>query len=213
MKMRAFLVVLALVLLLGGYVVYWACYQREHHYWTENTTLWSGESLSVRQHCSNKAYHFAAGHGYLWGGGDPWQETSFPWKGQEYHWENPYTPIAIQPDRDGQVYLVVYDRETKDYHRPTRFRIYRAITTSRWQEIDPREFPKHLAIQNLWFRDNEREIARQMNPQEVWFRRSLMAKLWNYLEHPDDFRMDDEPSEEFVRQFKEKWIQTEATIR
>jgi hypothetical protein len=44
-----------------------------------------------------------------------------------------------------------------------------------------------------------------MDPSFYWFRDSLTAKLWSYLDNAD-FNFDATPSEDFVKQYKAKWI-------
>jgi hypothetical protein len=198
-------VILSLVILIGGAVIYWAFFQRERQNWSEVVKLWNGRTLPIQQQSSERACHFAAGHGYLWGGGDPWHKTTFLWMGKSYCWEGPYIPIVIQPDRDDVIYVVAFDRETPNY-RPTYFRLYQSVTCSSWKEIATNEYPKHLAIQNTWLHQDAGDIVAKMDPSSFWFRESLTAKLWSYLEHPHEFDFAETPSEDFVQRFKERWI-------
>jgi len=208
------------LVLVGGTAVYWARFQREHHRWSEVIRLWDGRHLQIHQHSSNTAYHGAVGHGspFWWGGGDPWHETHFTIDGKTYRWEGPYIPIAIQPDKDDTVYVVVYDRESEESKRhPTDFwfRLYRSRDGRTWDEIGPKEFPKHLAIQNTWLNEhngelNEYEIVAKMDPKDPWFLRSFTAALWRLLESPDETRKDF--VESAAREYKATWIRP-VTIR
>jgi hypothetical protein len=211
---------IAIVLfVMGGAAFYWwAFLMREHSHWTETIQLWDGGSLKIYQHSSQKAYHGAVGHfsPFWWGGGDPWGDVKFTVGGEKYRWDGAYIPIAIQPDNTG-VYIAVFDRETKDYYHPTRFRLYRSTTPTTWEEIGSKDFPRHLAIQNTWLsRDhaigeganpmpNDYEIVAMMDTAYSWFQRSLTAKLWSYLENPQ-FDMERDVPEAFLRQYKAKWI-------
>jgi hypothetical protein len=206
------IVAISWVMLVGGAVVYWSFFRREHHEWSEEIKLWDGRKLPIQRHNSDRVYH--GGHGFGWGGGDPWEDVQFTIVGKEYRWEGPYIPIAIQPDKDNTVYLVVFDRES-DFSHPG-FRLYRATSQSKWEEIPPAQFPKHLAIQNTWLRKNngigmdgkvlnEYQVVSEMDPGFIWFRESLTAKLWSCLDDPN-FSYNNSPSEKFVRQFKAKWI-------
>ena len=200
---------------LAGGITYGGPRPREHHRWTEIIQTWDGQYLKIKQHTSQQEYrgsHFGPSSS---GGSDPWRETRFTVGGQNYRWEGAFIPIAIQPDTTA-VYVVVYDRETPG--GSSRFRLYRSITPTSWAEIAPKDYPRHLAIQNTWLRanngilpdrtvHNEYDVVANMDPAEPWFRRSLTAKLWSYLDDPA-FSMEHEPSEDSVRQFKAKWIRT-----
>jgi hypothetical protein len=204
------LVAVCVVTFLGGAIAYFGYYRREYHAWSENIRLWNGTKLQIQQHSSERIYH--GGHGFGWGGGDPWGDVQFTYVEKIYRWEGPYIPIAIQPDEDGTIYIVVYDRESEEASR-TRgyfFRIYRNRGTKSWDEIGPKDFPKHLAIQNTWLHAhngdlNEYELVAKMDPKEPWFRRSLTANLWDFLDCPE-LRTGSEATEIFVRDFKAQWI-------
>jgi hypothetical protein len=203
---KLILVAICLVMLMVGAIAYFGYYQREYYSWSGEIRLWNGTKLQIRRHSSQRIYH--GGHGFGWGGGDPWGDIRFTVGGRDYQLEGPYTPIAVQPDEDGTVYVVVYDRESeKSVQRHYFFRIYRNRGTESWDEIKPDEFPKHLAIQNTWLnRDNggvnEYKLVAKMDPADGWFRLSLTAALWCQLDRPELT----EPTESFVREFKTKWI-------
>jgi hypothetical protein len=211
------LVAICLVMFVGGAISYFGYYRREYHSWSNEIRLWNGTKLRIQQHCSQRIYH--GGHGFGWGGGDPWGDVLFTFSNKKYRLEGPYIPIAVQPDEDGTVYVVVYDRESKEagQHHGQFFRIYRNRGVNLWDEIHPDKFPKHLAIQNTWLNAhngslNEYELVARMDPTEPWFRHSLTASLWSFLNCPE-LSTGLEPSESFVREFKEEWIRPIGPIR
>jgi hypothetical protein len=203
---KLILVAICLVILIGGAIAYFGYYQREYSTWSQEIRLWNGTKLQIQQHSSQRIYHGC--HAFGWGGGDPWGDIQFTIGGKNYRLEGPYIPIAVQPDEDGSVYVVVFDRESeKAGQRRYFFRIYRNRGTNSWDEIRPDEFPKHLAIQNTWLHKNngginEYELVTKMDPAEPWFQRSLTAALWCQLDRPEL----NEPTERFVREYKTKWI-------
>ena len=75
--------------------------------------------------------------------------------------------------------LIVFDRDS-DFQR-VRFRFYRQDHNV-LAEIEPSEFPKAIATQNMWLSADERESARDLNSADARFRKSLTAKLWRQLE-------------------------------
>jgi hypothetical protein len=207
-------ITILVIFTLGSYVYWWAFLKREYHQWSETIVLWDGRHLKIQKCTSQKAYHGTPNHlnPFWWGGGDPWDIVQFTVDDKEYRWEGPYIPIAVQPDKDA-VYIVVFDRETPG---DCRFRLYRNITTATWLEITPKDFPRHLAIQNTWLRTNngirmdgtvvnEYDIVAKMDPGSYDFCGSLTAKLWDYLENPD-FDYNDSLLEGFLREYKTKWI-------
>jgi hypothetical protein len=195
------------LLALVGYVVYWAFFEREHSEWTEQLKLWDGRSVTLHQTSSERVYH---GHPHIfgWGGGHPWGSATFEADGKTYYWEGMFIPIAVQIDESG-VYLVAYDRETiinRETGQHESFRIYRATGPKQWTEIGPAEFPKRLAVLNTDFANREGVPMDPGNPRFQW---SQTAKFWNYLENPN-FDYEKDPSEEFLRDFKVRWIRPVA---
>jgi hypothetical protein len=139
-----------------------------------------------------------------------------------YHWEGRYIPIAIQPDEKHRAfYLVVHGRAGEDAIRNPgyTFRFYRSRDNGSWDEIEPKDFPKHLAIQNTGLKRqdgplNEYAIVRHMDPAEPAFHQSLTAALWAFLADPDDKTgKNRKPSEEALREYKKTWIRPPPKYR
>ena len=213
-------IVLLSALLLIGVAIYWAFFLREHHRWSEDLKLWDGKVLHVQQHMSRQAYHGLVGHGspFWWGGGDRWYDMTLSVGDRHFHWKSPHTPIAIQVDEDGTVYIVVLDRESErraNVHGPV-FRFYRSRGNGSWGEIASKDFPRHLAIQNRecgYYSDGSDDdrtnilgVIERMDPAEAEFLSSLNGDLWVFLEDPDGKTLERFPSEKFARDFKAKWI-------
>lgn len=204
--------------LIGGYGVYWAFYMREHRRWEEDLKLWNGGGLHAQLHISRKVID---GHGDLWWMPGDWRfdEVRFAFDGKQYRWESSHVPIAVQPDADGSVYIVAYDRESEDSTQRfgPLFRIYRSRNGDSWKEVAPETFPRHLAIQNRACAkftsggpndpSNILPVIERMDPTELEFRLSLNGKLWGFLEDPSDKTgMATDPSSSVLAQFKEEWI-------
>lgn len=214
-RSRLWIILALLLTLIGGYVIYWACFMREHRQWSDDLKLWNGERLHVQCHMSRKVLK---GRDWDWWSTGPWQydKIAFTIDGKRFQWEGSYTPIAIQPDVDGVVYIVASDRQSEESrHRLSRmFRIYRSRSDGLWDEIAPAKFPKHLAIQNSQCSglsrdgDDDRsdvlDVIERMDPAEREFRYSLNGELWVFLEDPNGKNIY--PREGFFRDFKSKWI-------
>lgn len=206
---------------MGALIYWWAFYMREHHRWSEDLKLWNGEILHVQHHMSRKAYHGLVGHfsPFWWGGGD-WRYELWATVGRnKYYWKGLHTPIAVQADEDGTVYIVAFDRTSEEARHKygPMFRFYRALSDESWNEIAPETFPKHLAIQNRECnrcsagndedRSNIIEVIARMDPSEDEFRLSLNSGLWAFLEDPTGKAIDGKyPPVNFLQEFKDRWI-------
>jgi len=217
--------ILIVILIVAPIGVYWFHYRREYHESSEDIKLWAGGKLHIQRHSSQRVYH--GGHGFGWGGGDPWEDVEFTVYDKDYRWEGPYIPIAIQTDQKfSAIYIVVYDRESEEARRSSgrMFRIYRNRGVDSWDEIAPKDFPKYLAIQNTWLRKNngvgmdgavlnEYALVSGMDPKDPWFCSSLTASLWDLLENPNNKTGKEESTESAVRAYKEKWIRPSPAYR
>jgi hypothetical protein len=111
-------------------------------------------------------------------------------------WVGVGVPISLRV-HDDKLHLIVFDRDT-DFDR-IRFRYFREkekVLT----EIEPKDYPKSIATQNLWLRTedilvntkpfNELATALALDPADPHFRRSLTAKVWRQLEKGTEYYED-----------------------
>ena len=146
---------------------------------------------------------------------------SISWQGQDLFWVGVGVPICLRSDNK-VLYLVVFDRDSDFSY--IRFRYYRQ-DHSVLAEITPKEFPKEIAVQNLWLKKengfhndgkpiNEIEIAKNLDPEDSDFQQSLTAKMWMQLETGKEFyetEHDPVPAEflkEFLKNNKVKKLQS-----
>ncbi len=175
-------------------VQYWNTHKRESEEWNENLQVWNGGTLPTQRERSRLVYN----------GGSIREKLEFEYKDVYYVWEGSDLPIAVQPDRE-KIYLVAFDRDSE-------FSLYRAVSATEWEDVTTKEFPRYLAIQNASFSKkveagkNDLDVVDAMDPADPAFRKSLTAKLWSFLES-SNFNFKAEPSEEFLRQYKDKHIQ------
>ena len=118
---------------------------------------------------------------------------SIPWKTQDIIWVGLGIPISIRAHKD-LLYMIVFDRDS-DFKK-IRFR-YFTQNHNVLSEIDPEDYPKEIATQNLWLRKengfrngkpiNEIEVTKSLNPEDIDFQSSLTAKIWNQLEKKKEF--------------------------
>lgn len=214
--------VLCAIVVIGGPLLWWFGFRREHQQWDEDIKFWDRYTLNTHRHSSNQSPHGLASLGLSARPDDPWEEFHFKTDDREYHWEGPYIPVAIQPEQKHRAYyLVVHDRASDDALRNPGylFRFYRSRDDGAWDEIEPKDFPKHLAIQNMGLKRqngpvNEFGVVKRLNPAEPEFRKSLTAALWVFLEDPTDTTgKNKEPSEETLKEYKKKWVRPPPKYR
>lgn len=138
---------------------------------------------------------------------------SIPWQGHQVLWVGLGVPICLR-SHGNQLYLIVFDRES-DF-KQIRFRYFRQ-DHGVMAEIVPKDFPKEIAVQNLWlekesgFRDgkpiNEIEIAKNLDPASIDFQESLTAKIWAHLESGKEYyEIKDTPvAASFLKDYGEKY--------
>jgi len=210
-------IILAIILIISiVYVLYWAFFMREHHEWKENIVLSDGSKLLVHHHSSQLIFH---GHPHYigWGGGDPWNELLFIYKDVTITWEGPYIPIVLDFDNN-YPFLVAFDRESDV---KAKFRFYRFDKV--WMEIEPDNFPKHIAIQNMWLSEdngyyddmviNEYIIVEKLDANHYPFRCSLTAKMWQKLSKNVKYsESDHEVDTTLLEQYKLKYIRNRIRV-
>ncbi len=123
---------------------------------------------------------------------------------------------------EGKLYLLAFDpigKRAKDW----RWRCFRQKEKT-FEEIPVADYPKSVAIINLWFPGDRRRyssakkwhdvdelvLARECDPENIYFANSDMARLWYMLEVVNDFEQAYGGSYSssdltFVRQFKAKY--------
>jgi hypothetical protein len=127
---------------------------------------------------------------------------SIPRAKHELLWVGVGVPFLLREWKSA-LYLVVLDRETSSTRM--RFRFYKEDMDC-LREIRVTEFPKEIAVQNLWLTTKERlQATAQLDAQKVVFQSSLTAKLWCQLETGKEFYEQAAiHSEAFLRGFMKK---------
>ena len=125
--------------------------------------------------------------------------VSIPWDSGEVRWLGVGVPVSLRA-WEGRLHLIVFDRDS-DFEK-VRFRFYRQDHNV-LSEIEPREFPKAIATQNMWLRSEDLQSARHLDPGDATFRKSLTAKIWRQLEDGTEYYdMPGDPVDEgFLRQY------------
>jgi hypothetical protein len=183
-----------------------------HERWddTFEIPLVEGGPLKVRQSGSQRKY-FGHPHLFGFGGGGLKQKLEFSRDGRAFVWEGGFTPILLQFD-DKTPVLVIFDRESSERIQDWGLRYFRF--DEKWIELPLKQFPRHLAMQNLWLTHHdgwvdgveidEYEIVKKCDPDNVHFQRSLMATLWLCIATGKSYDEagTSEKTAEFLRGFK-----------
>ncbi|MCL2700552.1 MAG: hypothetical protein FWE88_02530 [Phycisphaerae bacterium] len=201
MKIRktAIVATLTRILLIGCVAGCAGC--REYSRWTEVVALDPSTTSTVTvKHSARFGMRWYSGY---YGGGDDRYKIDVPVGDRHYRWQGGDERPFVLRLREGRLYMVVFDREEYSHYR---YRYYRSDDENRLQEITPSEFPKDLAIQNMWLNDESTALLAKMDPEKFLFRWSLTARMWLHLETGADFGSYQKPSAEFAADFKARYI-------
>lgn len=164
----------------------WAVFDRTS--WNEDFTMEDG-----RRGVANFTYlewRFWGGHVISVGGGTIAGSGTFRTGNHRSHWTS---------TRDERVYSVQFSQEKQrwyalsldrtDITRKIVIRFYGGKDGELLKEIEPRDYPLKLAIQNLWLDDEVVEALSDVFniiQSDVWARRSLPARTWWKVLHGED---------------------------
>ena len=172
------------------------------------THVVSGEELVVNYAVEVDEPIFTIPHVMEIGGGDPSLFVlDFSYAGNHYQWQGSAIPVVLQ-FQQAKPYLVGLDRESAKANIQFKYFVYDVG----WQTISHKDFPKSIAIQNLWsyegaspetardvpyaittaLRHNEKNYIYErtpevINPTEESFKSTLTAILWVQLEKDLDY--------------------------
>jgi len=197
-----FAVVTIFVLLIVGMYIY--TMQRDTKTEVENIEVNHNITLPIEVMNSQRLSYW--GH-FGGGGGDVKNHIKFQYKGIEYLHKTPFIPIIVKLYKE-HFYLVYYDRET--IPRETTYKFYKSSNNGNFEEINPSQFPKHLAIQNrFWSKSGDKpEDLAGLQPEKLVS--TTTAYLWyNYLTK-DEQKNYEYASIDFIKEYKEKYITNRA---
>ncbi len=200
LKYIVFTVLGLAILAIGS--VYVLSIQREISIKTINIEVAENLVIPVEEMDSQRKYY--GGHGAGWGGGDIKNSLKFKYANMIFFNETPYIPVVLKMYQK-QFYVVYYDRET--YLRETTFRFYKSTQAGDFKEIEPTEFPKHLAIQNRWFKgyDSDPNDLVGLVPKKI--KGTMTSKIWYMIEGKENKFTHNTPVHlDFIKQYKEKYI-------
>jgi hypothetical protein len=186
---------------------------REFDRWREVVALADGTLITVNHRHSNDPCISFGLFGGIGSGDDHFSVAEFAVPPGKFRWAvaRDERPIVLRLDQD-RPWLATFDRTDM---RNIGFRFYTFAENGRAREIPAADFPKRLAIQNLWLskangtRDgrpvNEYEIAAALDPGSIDFPRSLTAKLWLCLDQGLPYG-GDEVDPVFLGEYKKKYL-------
>lgn len=176
--------------------------------WEKKILLWNNKEITANVSFSELIKWIDIHSLIKLGGGDYKYIIKFENSEKEYIWQGSHMPIIIQIDGD-DAYIVCFDIDYNQevqcfdessitelylhsYNRCAKYWIYKYNSGSKWLEISKEQFPKYLAIQNIFtcfnsLYDNsdcftsKRIDKPQNNINEDKFCWSLTANFWYYL--------------------------------
>lgn len=186
---------------------------REFSKWTEEVMIADGNAITVNHRHSRDPY-ISFGHlGGVGSGDDHFSVAEFSAPPQRFRWAvaRDERPIVLRL-HEGRPWLVTFDRTDMGN---IRFRFYTFAGNGFATEIAPDNFPRQLAIQNMWltnengYRDgkpvNEYEIVAALDPASPDFQRSLTAKMWLCLGKGIRYESNG-ANPTFLGEYKEKYL-------
>jgi hypothetical protein len=210
-----------------------SCDFRDKYEYEVETQLISGEKISVKYYSKISKPIIDVRH-FISIGGDALPKIKLMVLGKENikPWVGKCIPIIVEKTSQA-LYLVSLCR--KNTNLPDLFKFYK-YNDNKWKQIYKKDFPKHLAIQNLWSYDGttprfakdtpnsivegiENGITKfKRNPTKIkldsWhFYRGLTARLWLYLEYDIPYQnsghsgiLDDKEAQSKAESYYNKYI-------
>jgi len=118
---------------------------------------------------------------------DESSRMSFKWKEIGATWSGKDIPISLR-EYEGSIYFIGYNRENQEKDRLHFYRFNER--KGKFREIEPQDYPKSIAIQNMWLRPATRnmkindtmidtwEVLRELDVQNPYFTSSFTAYIW-----------------------------------
>lgn len=192
-------IILGLIIFIVGFIFILKT-QRDTSIKIENIRVSENIILPIEIMHSQRKYF--GGHGFGWGGGHQKNGVEFEYKKKQYEHKTPYIPITIKYENE-RFYIVYYDRET-DINNTT-FRFFKSTKKGKFEEINTSDFPKHLAIQNRWFtNENKQENLLEMDPEKLLG--TMTVDIWYMIEGKKALDGYDASEIDFIKEYKEKYI-------
>jgi hypothetical protein len=202
---------IVIFLLLLGITVF-KLLQREKYIRSEKIVFCTNKVITVSYQYSDYKWYGTFHYGI--GLENPIYILKFTYKKENYLYISNFDPIVLNCF-NSNIYVIAFDRFS-NFHKIV-FRYYKF--DKKWIDIEPKEFPKSITIQNLGLEKengfingkalNEYEMCWELDTTFGPFQRSLTAKIWfelgtgtKYYEAPDRI------NEDYLQKFKLKYIPT-----
>jgi hypothetical protein len=146
-------------------------------------------------------------------------ELTIPWKSTTVRWKSSDIPVSLR-EFEGSLYLIAFDRSQDE----ARLRYY-AEKENTFEEIEPADYPKRIATQNLWFQNTRRgagdrridpvDLAVKLDPDDIYFAGTLTATIWCELSTGKPYEtaegLASEARSKIVREYSEKYSPIKLT--
>jgi hypothetical protein len=125
-------------------------------------------------------------------------------------WEGVGIPVILR-EKDGTLYMVVYDRGTSLEPRGTvihRYHYYRQHKDN-MESIAAATFPKEIATQNMWVSDDRLDAVLNLDTSDLDFLDSVNASIWEDIMTGKVDQADD--VETLLNEYKRKYKPSKLT--
>jgi hypothetical protein len=152
-------------------------------------------------------------------GGGTGEESyiSFDWTGKKVEWRGKAIPITLR-EWNGRLFLIAFDREELISDGRLYLRFFRLnVPGTGFDRIEPRDFPRQIATQNMWLVVESRysrtqdglldewQLLRTLDISNVYFSETLTARIWYQIENnTEGYIYAPDVPEEFVLEYAEK---------
>lgn len=192
---------------------------REHWYWQVDLNLSNQDKIRILfdSNCRKTFFSFPGRHpSIIIGGGDLRFDIFFNYRGEDFHFRTSKLIVLINFYK-GEFFIVTLGTIEKNSYK-RKFYFYRYSKTKKWEIIKKSDFPKSIALPNVYYTLNyplSREVSEydEINPLKKDFRYSITAKLWFVLEKKIEYyelggkNLDPyEVSKDFLITYKKKHI-------
>lgn len=191
---------------------------RQFNQWKEQVMISERNTITVYHRHSHDLY-ISFGHiGGIGPGDDHFSVAEFYLPPTKYRWAiaRDERPIVLRIGQK-QPWLVTLDRTDMGN---ILFRFYKFLKDGHAIEVIAKDFPRNLAIQNMWLREengfrdgkpiNEYEVVAALDTTSIDFQNSLTAKMWLCIEKGSQYSNGQNVGSGFLREYLAKYIKEET---
>jgi hypothetical protein len=142
---------------------------------------------------------------FMIGGGDDRVSLEFTYKDVSYAWKSVDMDPFVLRYENGAFYLAVYDHSGPVDH-PWDLLFLRSNDNGNYSEISAKDFPPHLAVQNLFLNSETLRLLREHDYRNPHFARTFTARMLWKIHDPKAYNFHDSPTTETMKTIMETYF-------